>query len=43
MNSRRCLNKIKKENIYIYVHIIKSTMRKVMKGQVTQFTFPDAS
>lgn len=39
LNSRKCLNKIKdKENIYIYIHIIKSTMRKVMKRQVTKFT-----
>lgn len=39
MNSRKRLNKIKdKENIYIYIHIIKSAVRKVIKKQLTKLT-----
>lgn len=39
MNSRKRLNKMKdKENIYIYILIIRSTMRKVIKRQVTKLT-----
>lgn len=39
LNSRKRLNKIKdKENIYIYIHIIKSAVRKVIKKQLTKLT-----
>lgn len=39
LNSRKCLNKIKdKENIYIYIQIIKSAVRKVIKKQLTKLT-----
>lgn len=37
MNSTKHLNKIKgKENIYIYMRIIKSAVKKVIKKQVTK-------